>query len=275
VSDTEYDDPLPTGAYTGSEGDDSPCVRMGVDEEAETVEDFTRFIASTEREDRHRTVIDQASWDLGDYRRNPIVLLNHRSGALPIGRSEIIEIVEKGKRKRPRLELGVRWDMADPEAVLVAGKYARRFLNAGSVSFAPVKITDRAKLPEDHYAHRKPREDDSPWYPAVFFEKQKLLEFSGVTIPSNVEAEALRSWGARQLAEIRTDAATIEDPDARVRRIATEIVDARGLDLVMRALRTGSIELRAVLADLVFGRKAPVEPPSNRQFSDWWNQEKP
>jgi phage head maturation protease len=267
-------DVLPLGAYTGREADDTPCAPIGVDREAGAEDGLTRFVASTSREDRHGTVIDQSSWRLANFRRNPVILLNHNRDAMPVGRAETTKIADHGT-PTARLELAVRWDAEDPAGALVAGKFARGFMTSGSVSFRPGKATDRAKLPEDHPAFRKPREDDSPWWPSLFYERSELLEFSAVTVPSNVDAQAIRSWGARQLAEIRTDAATVEDPDERIRRIATEIVDARGLDLVMRALRTGSIELRAVLADLVFGRKAPVEPPSNRQFSDWWNQEKP
>ena len=258
----DFGEVFPCSAFTGRAEDDSPCAMVGVDREAPQQEGVTPFIASTFDEDRHNTVFDQNSWRLANYRRNPVVLLNHDRYESPVGRSEEVRVAEYGT-PRAHLRLVVHWDMEDPRGVLVAGKYARKFLNSGSINAKVGKTTDRSKLPPEHIAYRKPREDDSPWLPALFFERQELVEFSGVTIPSNVKAEAIRSWGARQLADIRTTAAeSTEDPDERIRRIATEIVDARGLDLVMRALRSGGVEIRALLTDLVFGsaRREPAKP---------------
>jgi hypothetical protein len=148
-------------------------------------------------------------------------------------------------------------------------------MTAGSVSVPPGKATDRAKLPEDHprtgsRARTIARGGRRCSTKAGAARVLRRSRFPATSTPwpcvRGARASSPRSGPTPR---------TIEDPDERFRRIATEIVDARGLDLVLRALRAGSIELRAVLADLVFGRKAPVEPPSNRQFSDWWNQEKP
>lgn len=260
MNDDDGCDVLPLGAFTGREADDTPCAPIGVDREAGTDDGLTRFVASTSREDRHGTVIDQSSWRLANFRRNPVILLNHDRDTLPVGRAESVKIADHGT-PAARLELAVRWDAEDPAGAMVAGKFARGFMTSGSVSFRPGKATDRSKLPEDHPAHRKPREDDSPWWPSLFYERNELLEFSAVTIPSNVDAQAIRSWGARQLTDIRATAAeATEDPDERIRRVATEIVDARGLDLVMRALRSGGVEIRALLADLVFGSRPAPKP---------------
>ena len=47
------------------------------------------FIASTANPDRYGDVINQRGWDLGKYRKNPVILLNHNANSLPIGRGEV------------------------------------------------------------------------------------------------------------------------------------------------------------------------------------------
>ena len=47
------------------------------------------FVASTATPDRYGDIIDQRGWDLENYKKNPVVLLNHDSSQLPIGRGVV------------------------------------------------------------------------------------------------------------------------------------------------------------------------------------------
>jgi HK97 family phage prohead protease len=106
------------------------------------------FVASTDRPDRYGDIINQQGWDLDAYRSNPVVLLNHDHGSLPIGKGTV-RIGEQG------LIIDVDFDMEDPRAAEIAGKAKRGFLNAVSVGFSPLKSTPRSDLPVTHYAHSK------------------------------------------------------------------------------------------------------------------------
>lgn len=139
------------------------------------------FVASTDRPDRYGDIINQQGWDLDAYRSNPVVLLNHDHGSLPIGKGTV-RIGEQG------LIIDVDFDMEDPRAAEIAGKAKRGFLNAVSVGFSPLKSTPRSDLPVTHYAHSKSGGN--------YFDRAELLEVSVVTIPANADAVAI---AAKQL----------------------------------------------------------------------------
>ena len=48
--------------------------------------DRVSFIASTDDVDRYSDIIDQKGWQLDNYKKNPVILFNHNSQALPIGK---------------------------------------------------------------------------------------------------------------------------------------------------------------------------------------------
>lgn len=132
------------------------------------------FVASTASEDRYGDVVSQ-SWSLDNYRSNPIVLLNHNSHELPIGRGDV-EVVDE------QLLIDITFDMEDPKAAEVARKAKAGFLNAVSVGFNPTRSIPRSELPEDHPAYGER---------GNYYERSELLEVSIVTIPANGEATSL------------------------------------------------------------------------------------
>ena len=150
------------------------------------------FVASTDRADRYGDIINQQGWDLDAYRSNPVVLLNHDHGSLPIGKGTV-RIGEQG------LIIDVEFDMADPRAAEIAGKAKRGFMNAVSVGFSPLKSTPRSDLPVTHYAHSKSGGN--------YFDRAELLEVSVVTIPANADAVAIaaKQLGALDLRSMITD----------------------------------------------------------------------
>tara|TARA_R100000654_G_scaffold67202_1_gene95679 strand:+ start:1062 stop:1856 length:795 start_codon:yes stop_codon:yes gene_type:complete len=137
-----------------------------------TVKDTLSFIASTSGVDRYGDIIDQKGWNLTNYRNNPVVLLNHDSNSLPIGRGEV-------EVKNGKLNIDVTFDMKDERAKEIARKAKDGFLNAVSVGFKPLESKSRYELSKD-----------SPFYgeKGMFYSKAELLEVSLVTIPANGEA---------------------------------------------------------------------------------------
>lgn len=224
----------PIGSYNERRADRiAPALLVGVDRKAppDVAEGATPFRASTAREDRHMSVIDQKGWDLRNYRANPIVLFNHDHDR-PIGRS-VLTRIEKGDD--PYLRIDVLPDLESPDGAVVGGLLARKMLNAGSVSFRPAAAPlDRNKLPASHFAHRPERDGDSPYWPALYYPKAELLEFSVVTVPSNVDATALRAWGA-----------AAEDPAEQLRRMVSELLPrAEARDVLLAALADAEIAER-------------------------------
>lgn len=132
------------------------------------------FVASTENSDRYGDVIDQKGWQLEAYNRNPVVLLNHNSNSLPIGKGKVE--VREGE-----LVIDVEFDPNDELAQRVENKVKNGYINAVSVGFNPVESVRRSELPKEHKAFGKR---------GMFFQKSELLEVSIVTIPANSDATA-------------------------------------------------------------------------------------
>tara|TARA_R100001015_G_C4617428_1_gene173704 strand:- start:304 stop:1104 length:801 start_codon:yes stop_codon:yes gene_type:complete len=133
------------------------------------------FIASTSSPDRYGDVIDQKGWITDNYRKNPVVLLNHDSSQLPIGRGNV-------SIRNDQLVIDVEFDDEDPRAQEVKRKAQNGFMNAVSVGFRPLESTSRSGLPKDnkYYGQR-----------GMYYSKAELLEVSIVTIPANGEATML------------------------------------------------------------------------------------
>lgn len=147
----------------------------------EKSDDTVRFVASTGNSDRYGDIISQDGWQLDAYRRNPVVLLNHQTNQLPIGKG-LVEV------KDGNLMIDVEFDAEDELAQKVAHKARNGFLHAVSVGFNPVESISRAELPEEHKAYSEKGGN--------LFTRAELLEVSIVTIPANSEATTM---GQKQL----------------------------------------------------------------------------
>jgi HK97 family phage prohead protease len=90
--------------------------------------DAIRFIASTGNVARDGFVIDQSSWQLDNYRANPVVLWSHDYASLPIGRAEVMPAGN-------RLESLVYFDQNDERARQIEQKYRNGFLSTVSVGW--------------------------------------------------------------------------------------------------------------------------------------------
>lgn len=135
-------------------------------------------VGSTDAVDRYGEIIDQASWDLKNFKKNPVMLWAHNlsfgEDRPPIGKLTKIKI-EDGK-----LLFDAQFDMEDPFAADIFRKYKEGFLNAFSVGFIPHTIQryDEAGQPLD----------------SIVLHDNELLEMSAVPVPANPEAlQSLRS----------------------------------------------------------------------------------
>lgn len=155
---------------------------------------ITRFVASTGTPDRMGDVIDQSSWNLDNYRRNPVILWAHDYSLPPVGRAVRAEVVTV--EGRAQLEIDVQWDEGGERGREVARQFADGFLHAGSVGFAPGRVVPRASLGEDD-----PRQADRGYLLA----DNDLLEFSAVPVPANADALAAKSARADLLRVLSTD----------------------------------------------------------------------
>jgi HK97 family phage prohead protease len=133
------------------------------------------FVASSATPDRYGDIIDQKGWVLENYKKNAVVLLNHDSNQLPIGKGNV-------HLRDDKLVIDVEFDKEDERAAEVERKVKAGFMNAVSVGFRPLESKSRSELPTDnkYYGQR-----------GMYYSKAELLEVSIVTIPANGEATML------------------------------------------------------------------------------------
>ena len=138
---------------------------------SEPVSDRTlKFTISTSAKDRDNDTIMQDGWELAPYVKNPVVLLNHKSSELPIGKCILIGI-EDGKLKATVQFVPSSYPIVGDTAEAVFSLCKDGYLNATSVGFRPI-AWDWAGGDSD----------------GIIFSKQELLEWSIVSVPSNPEA---------------------------------------------------------------------------------------
>ena len=121
-------------------------------------------IISTNDVDRSGDIVDQAGWDLANYKNNPVVLYGHDYYSLPIGICDSIEVVGNNLVAKGRFAPAD----ANPFAQQVRKLYDLKILRTTSVGFI-VKETEGNKIT-----------------------KAELLEFSFVPVPANPYALSMR-----------------------------------------------------------------------------------
>lgn len=135
-----------------------------------------KFTISTDAVDLDNDRVMQNGWDLSVYKTNPLVLWQHDADLLPLGKCVAIG-VEGGKLAAVTEFVPANVPIAGPMAEAVYQMCRGGYLSATSVGFMPLS-----------YEVAQERMGNDDWCPPVNFTKQKLLEFSIVTIPSNSEA---------------------------------------------------------------------------------------
>jgi|TARA_R110000751_G_scaffold97633_2_gene190038 hypothetical protein len=161
-------------AYRRGVGE-SPMLYRPVVFEAKAHEDdqsVNVFVASTEDEDRGGDVIQQAGWDLANFKSNPVYMWAHNYSIAPIG------TVPKVWRDGKTLLNTVKFDMGDDFAAGIARKFDEGILRAQSVGFRPTEFEERDR----------DGEGKKGMFASFLFTKAELLEISGVPIPMNQAA---------------------------------------------------------------------------------------
>lgn len=161
------------------------------------VSETNEFIASTGREARDGDIIDQDSWQLGPYKRNPVILQDHFGPV--VGRS-LKTWVNEGS-----LRTVVQWD-DDPlneAGRLVAHQHRSGFRKAVSVRWRAGKLVRRDKLEKDdpRYSTGQTVQGVLGSYKRVGFVhfRSVLYEISSVSVPGDPRALQVRGLGDKGL----------------------------------------------------------------------------
>lgn len=151
--------------FLTKDGADAETVERSVDETKDGEISFP-FVLSTSAADRQGDVITQAGWDLGNYRKNPVVLWAHDYEELPVARASAVYIAGD------KLKAVDRFSDDHELARTVAALYSKGFLSAVSVGFRPKKWAwneERGGMAAD-------------------FHECELLEHSAVPVPAHQDA---------------------------------------------------------------------------------------
>lgn len=145
-------------------------IRKILDCEVKKLEGRTyEFTASTSAQDRDGEVIEALGWDLGNFKKNPVIMYAHDYRTLPIGRAPRVWVSKDGELKNTvEFPPEGTYEFADIVERLVDTGY----LKTESVGFLPRKW-------EDGDGEKSPRRT---------YTKQELLEISIVPVPSNPDA---------------------------------------------------------------------------------------
>lgn len=140
-----------------------------VDTEVKEVSDrVLEFVGSTEKQDRDGEVIKAEGWDLKNYKKNPVFMWAHDYRQPPVGKTNRVWVDEGSLKFKVEFAPPETYEFADTIYKLYKGG----FLKATSVGFVPKEWSDG----EDEKAPRRT------------YNKQELLELSGVPVPSNPDA---------------------------------------------------------------------------------------
>lgn len=124
------------------------------------VDGFYEITASTSAIDRQGDSIDQAGWDLLNFKSNPVLLWAHDYGSLPIGK--VVDIAVIDGALKAKFEFAP--EDANPRAAQIQKLYEGGYINASSVGL----------IPKERNGH--------------VITRAELLELSLVPVPANQEA---------------------------------------------------------------------------------------
>lgn len=141
------------------------------------------FLASDETPDSYGDIVRVEGWDLKRYKRNPIILFNHKSD-VPVGHSPKTAIDDARNALVSRIKLA---DEGTSDFIDTLYKLMKqRIVRAVSVGFRPTKDVEILRDKEGNFE-------------GLEFNGQELLEISIVSIPANPNSLSLaKSWGAKE-----------------------------------------------------------------------------
>ncbi len=147
------------------------CMVKRVNESKGTID----FVLTSKTIDRDGEVVLPRGVDTKNFQKNPVFLWAHSRKDPPLGK-----VLPSSINKSEEEMTGtVEFDLDDPFAASIFRKYQKGYLNAGSISFIPKKIGSPILDGQN----------------GDTFEQVELLEFSGVPVPSNSQALAIKEFG--------------------------------------------------------------------------------
>jgi len=187
---------------------------------ADNGERVAEFVITSDRKDRHGTVLDIDGWILDSYHNNPVVSYQHSlyedtNPDAVMGKSRVF-------RDGNQLVAEVTFEPADlnPLSDKVWRKIEFGTLRTASVGFLPITKGRYGKNDEARGGENE----------TFYFGKRELLEFSIVNIPSNPDALKRQIEDAIQDDEVEEEVKNIEDnqttdsvPDAERVRLLIEL----------------------------------------------------
>jgi HK97 family phage prohead protease len=141
------------------------------------------FLASDETPDSYGDIVRVEGWDLRRYKKNPIVLFNHRSDT-PVGHSPKTYIDTERNALVSRIKLA---DEGTSDFIDTLYKLMKqRIVRAVSVGFMPTEDVEIIRDKDGNFV-------------GLEFNGQELLENSIVSVPANPNSLSLaKSWGAKE-----------------------------------------------------------------------------
>jgi HK97 family phage prohead protease len=160
---------LPGGQVTELVEKNRPWIDLrGVQKGENTVD----VVASDETPDRYGDVVEASGWDLEAYRRNPVVLIDHRYAVSEIvGTADRVEVFDRALVAQIVLDP----PEANPTAGMVRARLEAGSLRTVSVGFLPVSFEPIV-------------DTESGRVTGYRFLEQELLEISFVAVPANPNA---------------------------------------------------------------------------------------
>ena len=129
-----------------------------------------RFVGSNEKVDRDNEIIKASGWKLANYKKNPVVLINHQHHDLPVAKAKKVWVDGKS------LMFDIEFPEADvnPQGDTIYKLYKNGYMKATSVGFIP-------NMEKAVFGKKKGD-------PNITFNEQELLELSLVSVPANPSA---------------------------------------------------------------------------------------
>jgi len=158
----------------------------------------TGVLGSDASTDRHGDRINPKGWNLENFKKNPVILLNHAYDALPIGKAVNV------KRKADGLVFDIQFSKAYDVAKTAYALLKEGILNAWSVGFIPLEFGKSG----GEYT----------------IDKMELLELSLVTVPANPNALTPRQMKSLQTLEKGLEPTTEKEEKAENELVSEEVV---------------------------------------------------
>lgn len=136
-----------------------------------------RFVVSSDSVDRDGDVVVQEGIDYKNFDRNPVILLNHNRGGLPIGK----QIARELRGNKTVMDIEFPEQGISPKADEVFGLAKAGFMKATSIGFMPKQYLVKEENPNHDLFKRYPDAN-------YVFPETEMLETSIVTVPANADA---------------------------------------------------------------------------------------